>query len=287
MTSTSYKIFSPLIKFFPLKFSINILYLRRFRKFPDLKNPKSFNEKLQYRKLFDRNNLLTIAADKLKSKDYVKNKNLEIYIPKVLWEGDNIEQLNLNTLPSDYVFKANHASRTNLFIQNNAHYDKEYLKKTVISWFKHDQSKVLGEWAYKNINKKVFIEEFLNFENSVPDDYKFFVYHGKVKFIQLDMGRFKKHQRNMFDEHWNDLNIDYSYERMIPSPSKPIFIDKMIDISEKIGKDFDFIRVDLYFYKDQITFGELTVYPGAGYEIFPEEKWDIEFGKYWEQNYEK
>jgi hypothetical protein len=101
------------------------------------------------------------------------------------------------------------------------------------------------------------------------------------------MGRFKKHQRNMFDEHWNDLNIDYSYERMIPSPSKPIFIDKMIDISEKIGKDFDFIRVDLYFYKDQITFGELTVYPGAGYEIFPEEKWDIEFGKYWEQNYEK
>jgi len=285
MISIWYKIFSPLVRYLPQKLSIYILYFRRFKKLPNIKEPKSFNEKIQRRKLFDRNKLLIIAADKLESKEYIRNKALDIYIPKVLWQGTNIDSLNISKLPKDYVFKANHASRTNLFIQNSNHYGKKFLKDITKKWFNHDQSKVLGEWAYKDIIRKVFVEEFLYFEESVPDDYKFFVYNGKVKFIQLDTGRFDIHKRNMFNEKWEDLNIDYSYKRDIPSPSKPIFIDKMIEIAEEIGKEFDFVRVDLYFYNERITFGELTIYPGAGYEKFPTQEIDIKFGKYWEQNY--
>jgi hypothetical protein len=281
MVSFSYKLFAPLIALLPTRIAIVILYFRRFFTFPNIDKPMTFNEKLQHRKLYDRNPLLTVVADKLAAKEYIKSKNLDIYIPKVIWQGDNLENLNISKLPLSYVYKANHASKTNAFITNGKHYTKEKMDSLRKQWFLHDQNSVLGEWAYKDIVKKVFIEEFLDFNGTVPDDYKFFVYHGKVKFIQVDYGRFDDHKRNMFDEKWNDLNIDYSYERLIPTPKKPEFIDKMIELAEIIGNDFDFIRVDFYYYKSRVTFGEITVYPGAGFEKFPSKEWDIEFGKYW------
>lgn len=281
MTSVAYRLFSPIVSRLPVKLSIFILFFRRFHYLPDLKKPKSFNEKLQWRKLHDRNSLLTVIADKLASKQYVENKKLDIYIPKVLWEGENLNDLDFSKLPSRYVFKANHASRTNEFILNGQHLSIDTMEELRKKWFAHDQSITLGEWAYKDIKRKVFIEEYMDFNETVPDDYKFFVYHGKVQFIQLDTGRFQEHRRNMYDTNWNDLNIDYSYNRVIPSPIKPKFLGKMIEHAEELGKDFDFIRVDLYFYKEMITFGEFTVYPGAGYEKFPSQELDIEFGKNW------
>jgi hypothetical protein len=281
MVSFSYKLFAPLIALLPIRIAIAILYFRRFKTFPNIKKPITFNEKLQYRKLYDRNPLLTVVADKLASKEYIKSKKLDIYIPKVIWQGYNLENINISKLPLAYVYKANHASRTNAFITNGEHYTKEKMDSLRKQWFSHDQSSVLGEWAYRDILKEVFIEEYLDFQGTVPDDYKFFVYHGKVKFIQLDSGRFNEHKRNMFDENWNDLNIDFSHERLIPTPKKPEFMDKMIKLAEIIGNDFDFIRVDFYYYKNMVTFGEITVYPGAGFEKFPTKEWDIEFGKHW------
>ena len=281
MISLSYKLFAPVIAILPTKLAMKLLYFRRFYALPNLDNPVTFNEKLQYRKIYNKNPLFTVVADKLESKEYIKNKKLDIYIPKVIWQGSSLDTLDFSILPSRYVYKANHASRTNEFILDNKHLSKSQMNDLQMQWFSHDQSSTLGEWAYKDIDKKVFIEEYLDFNNTVPDDYKFFVYHGKVKFIQLDSGRFNDHKRNMFDEKWNDLNIDYSYKRIIPSPSKPKFINKMIECAEIIGQDFDFIRVDFYYYNEMVTFGELTVYPGAGFEKFPSHKWDIEFGKYW------
>ncbi|WP_280639057.1 ATP-grasp fold amidoligase family protein, partial [Shewanella schlegeliana] len=150
---------------------------------------------------------------------------------------------------------------------------------------KHDQSGSHGEWAYKNIPRRVFIEEFLDFEGQAPDDYKFFVFHGKVKYVQLDSDRFSDHCRNIFDSDWNDLNINFSHPQKTPSPNRPLFLEDMIEIAESIGKYFDFIRVDLYFYQEKVTFGELTVYPGAGYEKFPDLSYDILFGSHWVQSY--
>ncbi|HHJ1251173.1 TPA: ATP-grasp fold amidoligase family protein, partial [Proteus mirabilis] len=234
---------------------------------------------------YDRNNLLTIAADKLASKDFVSEICPSLYIPQTLWQSSNYQDLNavvLSSLPPNYVFKANHTSQTLEIIRNNNQLPLDLMKKKAKSWLKKDQSKTLGEWAYANIPRKIFIEEFLDFNNNVPDDYKFFVFHGKVKFIQFDSGRFTRHKRNMLTENWQDLGFDYSHPRQIPTPPKPTFLKEMIDISEKIGKHFDFVRVDLYYYNNQITFGELTIYPGAGFEKFPDEYWDIYFGKYWD-----
>lgn len=284
MPSLQYKLFAGIISLFPLKHRLNILYFRRFHKLCNFKKPIKFSEKIQYKKLYDRNNLLTIAADKLASKNFVSEVCPSLYIPQTLWESSDYNDLNtvlLSSLPPNYVFKANHTSQTLEIIRNNNQLPLDLMKKKAKSWLKKDQSKTLGEWAYANIPRKIFIEEFLDFNNNVPDDYKFFVFHGKVKFIQFDSGRFTEHKRNMLTENWQDLGFNYSHPRHIPTPPEPIFLKEMIDISEKIGKHFDFVRVDLYYYNNQITFGELTIYPGAGFEKFPDEYWDIYFGKYW------
>lgn len=269
---------------------MKILFFRRFKYFYDPKNAITFNEKLQIRKIYDRNELLTIAADKLKSKEFVHNITPEVYIPKTLWVGgnvDDIKMINFNKIPTDYVFKANHTSQTLKIIRNNKHLALNEMTSLAMTWLKHDQATVLGEWAYRNIPRRVFIEEYLDFEGEAPDDYKFFVYHGQVHYIQLDCNRFTNHKRNMFDRNWNELDFEYSHPQKKPAPRRPIFLEEMIIHAEKIGANFDFIRVDLYFYNDQVTFGELTVYPGAGFERFPDLKWDCLFGQPWVQGYNK
>ncbi|ALO33664.1 hypothetical protein CMT41_02250 [Colwellia sp. MT41] len=290
MASTQYKLFSGIISLLPLQLRMQVLFYRRFKRLCNFTNPKTFNEKLQIKKLEDRDALLPIAADKIKSKAFVKNIAENLYIPKTIWESgnaDDIDNLDWDELPNDYVFKANHTSQTIEIIKNGNHLPKKKMKSLANKWLKHDQASSLGEWAYQNIPPKVFIEEFLDFDGKEPDDYKFFVYHGQVHFIQLDSDRFTNHTRNMFDKSWNELDFDYSCLRKNPTPAKPHFLDSMVDIAEKIGDNFDFVRVDLYWYNDMVTFGELTIYPGAGFEKFPSQEWDELFGEPWKQNYGK
>ncbi|WP_163390779.1 ATP-grasp fold amidoligase family protein [Enterovibrio norvegicus] len=282
MPSFQYKVFSRFIGLIPLKQRLQVLYFRRFRRFCDFENPVRFTEKIQCLKLFERDPILTISADKIASKEFVREICPDIYIPKTIWQASShidIDELDFGCLPDEYVFKANHTSQTIEIIRDGNHLSRELMKKLSKSWLAHDQSASLGEWAYENIPRNVFIEEFLDFNNTVPDDYKFFVYQGKVKFIQLDSDRFISHKRNMFDQYWRELDFEYSHSRKSPPPKKPIFLDEMILAAEKIGHHLKFVRVDFYFYKDQITFGELTIYPGAGFEKFPEDKWDVFFGK--------
>lgn len=290
MVSIQYKIFSRIISLLPLKLRLQVLYFRRFKKLCNFDLPVTFNEKLQLKKMYDRNKVLSVAADKLKSKLFVKDIAPELYIPRTIWEAASVaelDNLNLSELPNNYVYKANHTSQTIEIIKNGNHLSVNKMKSLANDWFKHDQASVLGEWAYQNIPPRVFIEEFLDFNGAEPDDYKLFVYHGKVHFIQLDSDRFTDHKRNMFDVNWIDLGFNFSHTRKHPSPKKPIFLDSMINIAEQIGKHFDFIRVDLYWYDNKVTFGELTVYPGAGFEKFPSKDWDEKFGAPWLQNYNK
>lgn len=288
MPSRQYRLFSRLILLVPLKLRLRILFFRRFRKILSFNHPISFNEKLQRRKILDRNPLLSVAADKLESKIFVKSICKDIFIPRNIWIGEDVDSLDgidFKMLPDDYVFKANHTSQTLKIVRDRNHISLKKMKKLGKRWLAHNQSGVLGEWAYGQVAPRLFIEEFLNFNNSVPDDYKFFVYHGHVKFIQLDSERFVSQKRNMYDANWKELCFNYTHQRKLPPPKRPQFLDEMVEKAELIGQHFDFIRVDFYFYKNRVTFGELTVYPGAGFEKFPCHSWDIEFGKTWNLPY--
>ena len=284
--SISYNLFSGIVGLLPSDIAVRLLFFRRFGYLPNIKRPRTFNEKIQRRKLYDRSPLLSILADKLESKKYVQSMlGGDVYVPKTLWSGSSVEDLDIGSLPSRFVFKANHASRTNYFFNENDIPTLEKMRDLCASWFKHDQASVLGEWAYSAIEKKVFCEEFMNFDGKVPDDYKFFVYHGKVRFIQLDTGRFTSHKRDMFDRNWNSLGFDYSHPRNNPQPPKPHYLENMISVAEKIASQVDFARVDLYYFRNSVTYGETTIYPGAGFEKFPNYSLDELFGRYWKQEY--
>lgn len=280
MPSLKYRVFSGFVKLLPLKFWLKLFFAIRMKRLADLNEPRTFNEKIMYRKFNGRNDVFSRMADKIEAKKIVKKLNEKISVPRSFWEGNDFSSLDLNDLPTKFVFKANHASGTNLIVLNREDVSIEQLMKLRDEWFRHEQHHTMGEWAYKNIKKKVFIEEYLDFSGTSPDDYKFFVYHGRVRFIQLDRGRFSYHTRNMYDRKWNDLGISYSHPKG-DDITKPKFIEDMIEIAESISMSLDFVRVDLYYHEGKIWFGEYTIYPGGGYERFPSLEIDLLFGEYW------
>lgn len=268
-----------------MRWRLRIIFVLKNGYFLRLNPPVTFNEKVQYRKLFDRDDSFPIYVDKVEVKKYLESKiDSGLYIPKTLFVADRVEELlslDFNKLPFDYVIKANHTSQTMIIVRNGQHPSYQTLMDVCSKWLKEDQFTTLGEWAYSKVPRKIFIEEFLDFEGSSPTDYKFFVYNGKVHFIQVDIGRFTCHRRNMYDRDWNLLGFEYSHKQTSSNLEPPIYIGQLIKMAERIGRNLDFARVDLYYYNDQVTFSEITLYPGAGFERFPSTHSDEMFGKPW------
>lgn len=276
-----YNLFGGVVALIPFKYRVIILYILKLRSFPKLSNPTSFNEKILWRKLYD-NNDYSLLADKVASKDFVKSRSNKVMVPNILWQGKNAHDINFEKLPSDYVIKANHGSRMNIIVRNSNHPSVENLNEIFKRWHKHDQASVLGEKAYGKITPIFFIEEFLDFDAFVPVDYKFFVYHGKVKYLQIDTGRFTEHFRNIITSDWQETFVTYSHPRLEQSDlTKPDNYQDMLQVAESIAHGFDFLRVDLYSDHNNVYFGEITIYPGAGYEPFNNKEDDEMLGENW------
>ena len=275
-----YDYFKHLFKYFPVNFNIHFLYLLKIRRLPNFQVPKSFNEKVNWRKLHSKKDIFVLMADKLRSKKYVQEICEDIAVMENIWIGNDIESLDYSELPEDYVIKGNFGSKMNIFVNDGDHIEKEKLKGIFESWNKNDQYKVFGEWAYKDIERKIYIEEYLSVNGSPPTDYKFFVFDGKVQFIQVDSDRFGTHKRNIMNRDWEDTGIVLSHPGKEYVP-KPDLYSEMVQMAEKLSQSLDFVRVDLYEYNGQIYFGEYTIYPGAGYEKFDHYEDDLHIGKFW------
>jgi hypothetical protein len=138
------------------------------------------------------------------------------------------------------------------------------------------------EWGYGGIPRKVMVERMIETPGGdVPEDYRFFTYHGRVHFIQLDLDRFRERKRNLYDREWDPLPLKLVYPPISGPVSKPANLGQMIDLAERIGAQFDFVRVDLYSPPQGILFGEVTFYPGAGLKAFIPKDWDYKFGEPW------
>lgn len=265
---------------------------KRFKKllgyYPDINNPKTFNEKILTKKLYDRNPILPIVSDKYRVRSYLKeilgnNCSNKILIP-IYHVINNVEGFKLDHIINESVIKANHGSGTNIIVNDKNKYSLNYIKKIITSWLSEDYGKYKHEWAYQNIPKKIIIEKLLKEKNgNIPYDYKFFCFNGKCMIIQVDLDRHGDHKRSLYDTNWNLLNVEYQFKKgnYIPPPDR---LNEMIKLAEYISEQFDFIRVDLYNVDGNIYFGELTNYPGSGCEIFNPSYYDLEFGKYWKYN---
>jgi len=255
----------------------------------NLKNPKSFNEKIIWKKINDRNPLLPIIADKYKVRSYIKKvlgeeKAKEILIP-LLYVTDQPETIPFERLPSAFIVKPNHASGSNIIVENG-HFNKKEIIKTCRRWLKTPYGLEKLEWAYQPIKRKIIIEKLLRDDDgNVPKDFKFYIFHGECKSVHVAVhvifDRKDNHSRSYFDEKWNFLSVKRPPSPLGPKIKKPKNYEIMLELAEKIGEAFDFIRVDFYNLNGKIYIGELTHYPASGIGKFEPSSFDFKLGKYW------
>ncbi len=249
---------------------------------PQIKQPRSFNEKVMHRKLFTDSSQFEIVSDKYGVRNFVQSHVGEEILNKVYYVTDDPETIPFEELPNEFVIKPTHGSGWITVVDNKEQKDIEKIRTKCSEYLSEKYGGIKGEYWYCGIKPRLLIEERLKDEDgNTPPDYKFFVFHGDVKYIQVDYDRFSDHTRRFYDRNWNPLEFELKFP-LGPVTEKPSTLSKMITISETLGNEFDFVRVDLYEINDEkVVFGELTVAPGSGGERFRPIKYDFEFGRHW------
>jgi hypothetical protein len=254
----------------------------RFGKFPDLKHPKTFSEKVIHKLLYDRRPILTDVADKIKMRDFVQSRVGKQYLSQIYQITKNPEEINWDALPSQFVLKTNHGSGWNIIVSDKNNIDKAAATAQLREWTKKNFYRWHREWAYRGIKPLVFVEEMLQDENNrLPEDWKFFTFSGRALYLQCDRNRFLDHQQNLYDRNLTRVDVRYVSDNFPLDPMFPANMEEMFDVAERLGKGFDFIRVDLYNIKGRIVVGELTNYPNAGLIPFKPAEFDEQLGSHW------
>lgn len=252
---------------------------------PDLKHPQSLNEKITWLKLYDRSRLHTQCADKLLVRDYVRKLCGEKILIPLLFSTKICAEIAEERLP-DYpvIIKSNHNSGGTIIVRDKTKLDFDQIRTIANSWLKQNFYYRSREWQYKNIKPQILVEKLLfDHGQSIPDDYKFHCFHGKVEFVQVDTDRCSSHKRDFFSTSWIKLPFSwYPKEKVLLSSEKnikkPANFDEMIKIAENLSNPFIYARIDLYNIAGQIFFGEITLHPGSGNEIFSPSVWDKKMG---------
>lgn len=277
-------------KWLPDRIYLKLLFRFKMGCRLNLKNPKTFNEKLQWLKLYNRKPEYTTMVDKYAVKQYVANIIGEEYIIPTLGIWDKFDDIDFSTLPQQFVLKTTHGGGGGgvVICRDKNTFNKVDAKDRIESSMRSDIYKSLREWPYKDVPKRIIAEKFMALEQSVSLgellDYKFFCFNGKVKFFKVDFGRFVEHHANYYSPDGKLLGFG---ERVCePAPDYPIELPnnlgEMISLAEKLSAKEPFLRVDFYNVNGKIYFGELTFYPASGMGRWTTEEADIKIGGYLE-----
>lgn len=247
----------------------------------NLQNPKKFTEKVQYIKLFERTALRKQVADRTGVRKYVARKAGENYLIPLITTFEELTQNIWEKLPSQFVLKANHGCGMIKIIRNKKDTVFEKIRQETLQWKQTDYAELGREWVYRDLPRTILAEKLLlDSGKSIPNDYKFFCFHGRVKLIQIDFDRFGEQKRNLYDRNFNRLDAKLLYPHNPVNISKPPKLEEAVRLAETLSSDFNFIRVDLYLVEDQIYFGELTNYPGNGFAAFEPEPMEYKVGSW-------
>lgn len=269
-----------LLSFLPDKVYIQLYYFAQFKRFCNFKNPKTYNEKLQWLKLHDRNPMYTKIVDKYEAKEYVSSIIGDEYIIPTLGVWDCVDEIDINTLPDQFVLKCTHDSEGVVICKNKSEFDFESTKQLLNKCLKNNFYYIGREWPYKNIKPRVIAEEYM--EDSIYGelrDYKFFCFNGEPKVMFIASNRSNGDVRfDYYDLKFNHLNIRQKYNHSDIRIDKPVNFNKMIELSRILSKNFSHLRVDFYEVNGKVYFGELTFYHFSGFMPFEPGDWDMKFG---------
>ena len=261
-------------------------YLRRIFKARtgkslDLGDPKTFNEKLQWLKLYDRKPIYTSMVDKYEAKKYVADIIGEEYIIPTLGVWDNFDDIDFDKLPDQFVLKCTHDSGGLVICRDKNKIDKDEAKKKIEKSLERNYYLSGREWPYKNVKRRIIAEKYMVDESGYElKDYKFFCFNGKVKSLFIARDRSKQGEEtkfDFFDENFNHLPFTNGHPNSEQSYFKPGKFDEMKQLAEILSKEIPHVRVDFYNINGQIYFGELTFYHWSGMVPFVPEEWDYTF----------
>lgn len=273
-----------LLAFLNDKTLVRLEFFYNHGKLPNLTNPETFNEKIQWIKLNDRNPLMTLYADKYEVRKIVEKKVGPHILNELYGVFESPDEIDFDLLPESFVLKATHGSGWNMIVRDKSIFQREKAKKQMKKWLRRNFYAKKREWAYRNIPPRIVCEKYMENEDGSLNDYKFYCFNGEPLFIQADFNRYAGHARVFYDPEWRKLDFFFAKSRKVRRYEKefkrPDSLTDMIQIANALSSDFAFARVDLYEFNGKTIFGEVTFYPKNGGGRFTPEHWDSEFGSF-------
>jgi hypothetical protein len=252
----------------------------------NLDNPQTFNEKLQWLKLYDRKPIYTTMVDKLAAKKYVSDIIGEEYIIPTLKVWERPEDIDWDALPNQFVLKVTHDSGGLVICKDKNKLDKKAALRKIKKSLQKNYYKQNREWPYKDVPRKIICEKFMEEENGKDlSDYKLFCFDGKPEYCQVISNRFVDERMDFFDMEWNHQVFTKLSKKGIPLANseypinKPKEFELMKKFAETLSKGHPFLRVDFYDVNGKIYFGELTFFPASGFVDFAPSEWNDILGE--------
>jgi hypothetical protein len=245
----------------------------------NLHAPRSFNEKLCWRKLYDRNPLFPVVVDKFLVRSYVEmllgKAEADTYLTPLVFEVKDPMRIPFADLPEQYVVKANHGSAMNIVVRSKDQFGSQYIIDKCCEWLRTTHGLYGHEWAYSRVDRRIMGEKLINGHGSLPPrEIKLHVFDGRVRLIQLHEcdAWYDGHTLDTDDyvtitfytPSWEKLELLEDMPSAEPEPP-PVSLEEIVELAERLGKPFDYMRVDLYLAREGIRVGELSPYPGGGF----------------------
>lgn len=270
-----------LSRLLPDKLYLGLRYRMQIGKWINWKTPQGFNEKMQWLKLFDRNPLYPTIVDKIKVKSWVADRLGEEVVVPTLAIWDRVEDIDTSRLPEKFVLKTNHDCGGIVVCENRETFNLIEARKFLSKHLAENYYWECREWPYSQVVPRIYAEEYVDAgAGQELVDYKLMCFAGRCEYIFVCTGRKEGDLRvDFFDIEWDHLPFMRHYKNAPVIPTAPSNLREMIAAAEVLAQGFPFVRVDFYSLKDRLLFGEMTLYPGGGFEEFDPEEWDMRIGE--------
>ena len=261
----------------PDKEYLCLLWRIRMGESLNLSNPTTYNEKLQWIKLYDHNPLYSVLVDKIDVKEWVGRRIGSRYLIPTYGVWESVDEIDWECLPDEFVINCSHDSGSVLLCRDKRTFDFTHARNRLAEGLKNSTYERLREWPYKNVKRRILAEKLL-VDTSLDDlpDYKFYCFDGEVKLLGIYTNRNKPGgtKADYFDRDFKELLLGWGYPKSETKIERPQRFEEMIAVAEDLSKGIPEVRVDLYLCDEKVYFGEMTFFDGSGFAHFDNPEYD-------------